>query len=84
MLLSRFCAAQADFNNTVIPVTVAGFVGLAIDGVVLVDNVTEQDEGFVLFLEVDVEQTDLGSNSILHVDNNATLITVRDGVSYMQ
>ena len=54
---------------------------VALDDLVLADQLGEPDEGFILYLEIDTERTTLGrdNTSVIVINNNATLVIIPDG-----
>ena len=77
------CTAETDFNSTVRPFEVTGLNLIFLNDLVFDDSIEEPDEGFVLYLEVDTERTNLGSSSVIVINNNATLVIIQNGKCYM-
>ena len=72
--------AEFDFNTSTTSLTIPGrFLRLfSASALVVADDVTEGDEGFILYLEVDDECTNLGDVVVVRLDNNATLVNITE------
>ena len=69
-----------DFNSTTTSLRIFGgaFQLFSASELVFTDDILEGEEGFILYLEVDTECTNLGDTAVVRLSNNATLVNITE------